>query len=197
MWKKIKRILKNVLLFPVLIAFAKGSYEEGDPPELLETDYTDPAMDFLTELMGKDVTLPTVDIPKLSDMEKKLVTFGSSIIEKMMGAGKPEAYELGLEKIKDMPFIMDVVRINIEDPREALVLMKLAKRTGGDIYEVEHVKKPFIARVKEEVKKVPGFIDKLSKTTEKIAKRIKGETYITEVEEDEFTDLFDVLNKLA
>jgi len=94
MWKIIKRILKNALLFPVLIAFAKGHYEDDDPPELLETEYTDPAMDKLTELMGKDVTLPTVDLPKLSDAEKKLVSFGSSIIEKMMGQGEYEPYKL-------------------------------------------------------------------------------------------------------
>lgn len=102
MWKKIKRILKNALLFPVLVAFAKGSYEEGEPPELLETEYTDPAMDKLAELMGKDVTLPTVDIPGLSDMEKKLVSFGSSIIEKMMSSGTSEPYQLGLNKIKSI-----------------------------------------------------------------------------------------------
>jgi len=103
MWKKIKRILKMALLFPVLIAFAnKGHYEKDEPPELLETEYTDPAMDKLTELMGRDVTLPTVDLPKLSDQEKKLVDWGTSIIEKMMGAGTPEPYELGLEKIKSV-----------------------------------------------------------------------------------------------
>jgi len=102
MWKKLKRILKNALLFPVLVAFAKGSYEKDDPPELLETEYTDPAMEKLAELMGKDVTLPTVDIPKLSDQEKKLVDFGSSIIEKMMTSGTSEPYELGLNKIKSI-----------------------------------------------------------------------------------------------
>lgn len=102
MWKMIKRILKMALLFPILIAFAKGTYEEGPEPELLTTEYTDPAMAKLTELMGKDVTLPTVDLPKLSDAEKKLVAFGSSIIEKMMGAGTPEPYEIGLEKIKSV-----------------------------------------------------------------------------------------------
>ena len=103
MWKKIKRILKNALLFPVLIAFAsKGHYEEDEPPELLETEYTDPAMEKLAELMGRDVTLPTVDLPKLSDQEKKLVDFGTNIIQKMMGAGTPEPYEIGLEKIKSV-----------------------------------------------------------------------------------------------
>ena len=104
MWKKIKRILKNALLFPVLIAFAKGHYEEGEDPELLTTDYTDPSMDYLMGLMGKDVTLPTVDIPGLSDMEKKLVAFGSSIIEKMMSGTTemPEAYTLGMDKIKSI-----------------------------------------------------------------------------------------------
>ena len=102
MWKKIKRILKNALLFPVMIAFAKGTYEEDDPPELLETDYSKPSMDWLMDLLEKDVTLPTVDLPGLSDQEKKLVSFGSSIIEKMMGAGTPEPYQLGLDKIKSV-----------------------------------------------------------------------------------------------
>ena len=102
MWKKIKRILKNALLLPVLIAFAFGHYEEGEDPELLTTDYTDPSMDYLMGLMGKDVTLPTVDIPGLSDMEKRLVAFGSSIIEKMMAQGESEPYRLGLDKIKSI-----------------------------------------------------------------------------------------------
>jgi len=103
MWNKFKRILKNALFFPVLIAFAsKGHYEEDEPPELLETEYTDPAMEKLAELMGRDVTLPTVDLPKLSDAEKKLVDFGTNIIQKMMGAGTPEPYEIGLEKIKSV-----------------------------------------------------------------------------------------------
>ena len=102
MWKKIKRILKNALLFPVLVAFAKGTYEEGDPPELLTTDYSEPYMDWLMDLLDKDVTLPTVDIPGLSDQEKKLVDFGSSIIEKMMGAGTPEPFTLGMDKIKSI-----------------------------------------------------------------------------------------------
>lgn len=102
MWKKIKRILKNALLFPVLIAFAKGSYEEGDSPELLTTHYSEPSMDWLMNLVEKDVTLPTVDIPGLSDQEKKLVSFGSSIIEKMMAKGSPEAYDIGINKIKSI-----------------------------------------------------------------------------------------------
>jgi len=101
--KKIKRILKNALLFPILIAFAsKGHYEEDEPPELLETEYTDPAMEKLAELMGKDVTLPTVDLPKLSPLEKKLVGYGSSIIEKMIRTKTPEPYEIGMEKIKSV-----------------------------------------------------------------------------------------------
>ena len=102
MWKKIKRILKNALLFPVLVAFAKGTYEEGDPPELLETEYSDPAMCFLKDLLNKDINLPTVDIPGLTDEEKKLMEYGSSVIKKMMEKPSSEAYDLGMGKIKDV-----------------------------------------------------------------------------------------------
>jgi len=102
MWKKIKRILKNALLFPVLIAFAKGSYEEGEPPELLETEYSEPSMDWLMKLLDRDINLPTVDLPGISDEERKLVEFGSSIIERMMSKGTPEAYDLGMSKIKSI-----------------------------------------------------------------------------------------------
>jgi len=102
MWKTIKRIFLKAILMSIGIAFAKGTYEEGPEPELLTTEYSGPAMCFLMDLMNKDVTLPTVDLPKLTDAEKQLVEYGSSIIKNMIDQGTPEAYTLGLNKIKSV-----------------------------------------------------------------------------------------------
>ncbi|MFO8018429.1 MAG: hypothetical protein R6U96_07325 [Promethearchaeia archaeon] len=41
-----------------------------------------------------------------------------------------------IDKVKDMPFFIDIVRLDIDDPREDLKLMKLARRANGDIHEI-------------------------------------------------------------
>jgi len=41
-----------------------------------------------------------------------------------------------IDQVKDMPFIMDLVRIGIDDPKEDLKLMRLARRCHGDIHEI-------------------------------------------------------------
>ncbi|MGV9200638.1 MAG: hypothetical protein ACOC44_19535 [Promethearchaeia archaeon] len=41
-----------------------------------------------------------------------------------------------IDKVKDMPFFIDVVRLDIDDPREDLKLMRLARRANGDIHEI-------------------------------------------------------------
>jgi hypothetical protein len=102
MWKIIKRILKNALLFPVLIAFAKGTYEEGPAPELLETEYTAPAMEALQELAGTTPDLPTVSLPGPSAAEQQLLSQGQSLIQQMMSGEMPEAFQIGLDKIKSI-----------------------------------------------------------------------------------------------
>lgn len=102
MLKTIKRILKMALLFPVLIAFAKGTYEEGPAPELLETEYTDPAMEALQELAGTTPTLPTVSLPGPTGAEQTLLSQGMSLIQKMMSGEMPEAFQLGMDKIKSI-----------------------------------------------------------------------------------------------
>jgi len=97
MWKRIKRILKNAILFPVLIAFAKGHYEEGDPPELLTTEYTEDAMSGLENLAYGDIKLPGV-----TGEESQLLNWGMGLIEKMVSGEMPEAYTLGMNKIKNI-----------------------------------------------------------------------------------------------
>ena len=94
-----------------------------------------------------------------------------------------------LDKVKDIPFIMDIIRINIDDPREDLKLMKLARRTGGDIYEIEE-----IYSEPEEIKKEMGvsekFIrgkgrlakDRISKTTRRLASYLMGDAILKEHE---------------
>ena len=85
MWNKIKRILKNALLFPVLIVFAKGTYEDAPPPELLYTPEQEQAISGLEELAYGDLpTLPTFD---LSSVEP--YNIGLDEIKKDLG----EAYD--------------------------------------------------------------------------------------------------------
>lgn len=106
-----------------------------------------------------------------------------------------------LEKITDMPFIMDAVRIDGEDPRDDLRLMKLARRTGGDLYEIDEIFKEHLEsknfREKEE-KSVIAMLEKLSRTPLNLAKRLKKDENNDEIteEEEEFRDLIDVLKHL-
>jgi len=41
-----------------------------------------------------------------------------------------------IDKVHTFPFYIDIVRINVDDPREDLKLMKLARRCHGDIHEI-------------------------------------------------------------
>ncbi len=45
-----------------------------------------------------------------------------------------------IDQVKDFPFFIDVIRINIDDPREDLKLMKLSRRCNGDIHELNDVR---------------------------------------------------------
>ncbi len=111
-----------------------------------------------------------------------------------------------LDKIKDIPFIMDAIAINTSDPKEELVLMKLCRRTGGDIYEVkvdfEKIKELPLYEV-EEVKeeKSPSILErisKLSKTTFKLAKILKGDIIKEDEEEPEdLNPLATIFNQMA
>lgn len=100
--KILKRILRNALLFPVLVAFAKGTYEEDPAPELLTTEYTEPAMTRLEELATTTPTLPTVSLPGISGTEQQLLTQGMSLIQKLMSGEMPEAFQIGMDKIKSI-----------------------------------------------------------------------------------------------
>lgn len=101
-----------------------------------------------------------------------------------------------LDKVKDMPFIMDVIRIKINDPKEDLVLMKLARRTRGDIYEIKEVNDEAVQTIKESA---ASFINKISSTTLKLKQRIKNA--ISEEKEnpsyEEINQLSAILEKLA
>jgi len=100
--KRIKRILKMALLFPVLIVFAKGTYEEGPEPELVTTEYTEPAMEALQNLATTTPTLPTVSLPGVSGTEQQLLNQGMSLIKELVSGEMPEAYKLGMNKIKNI-----------------------------------------------------------------------------------------------
>jgi len=90
------------LLFPILIAFSKGTYEEGPEPELLTTEYTEPAMTALQDLATTTPTLPSVSLPGISGTEQQLLNQGMSLIQQLMSGEMPEAFALGMEKIKSI-----------------------------------------------------------------------------------------------
>ena len=91
------------LLLPVLVALTKGKNVQDPDPVLLETEYSDEAMAGLEELAyGETPTLPKVSLPGISGQESTLLNWGMSLIEKMMSGQMPEAFTLGMEKIKSV-----------------------------------------------------------------------------------------------
>lgn len=56
----------------------------------------------------------------------------------------PEQYipvlENLIDQVKDMPFIIDIIRVKINDPVEDLKLLDLVRRTGGNIHEISDVR---------------------------------------------------------
>jgi len=121
-----------------------------------------------------------------------------------------------LDKVRDIPFIMDIVRINIDDPREDLKLMKLARRTGGDIYEIEElyiepeeIEEEVEFEIEEPKRYGHGRLgrvkkDRISKTTKRLARYLMGDSILKEQEEakekeaeEEANDLPAILNKLS
>ena len=100
--KIIRRIFINVILMSIGIVFAKGHYEEGEPPELLTTEYTEPSMTALMNLATTTPTLPTLNLPGMTGEEKQLLGQGMSLIQKLISGEMPEAYTLGMEKIKSV-----------------------------------------------------------------------------------------------
>ena len=106
---KIKRTLKNALLLPMRVIMGDwlfGGYEEGPEPELLTTEYTEPAMTALEELATTTPTLPTVSLPSyptlpgISETEQQLLTQGMGLIQELISGEMPEAFKIGMDKIK-------------------------------------------------------------------------------------------------
>jgi len=102
MWEKIKRIIKLAILMSIGIYLAKGTYEEGEPPELLTTEYTEPSMTALMNLATTTPNLPNLNLPGMTEEEKQLLNQGMSLIQKLISGEMPEAYTLGMEKIKSV-----------------------------------------------------------------------------------------------
>ena len=69
-----------------------------------------------------------------------------------------------VDQVKDMPFFIDIVRLDIDDPREDLKLMRLARRCGGDIHEINDVRAlgaiMSVLAIKREIPSVSGFGEK-------------------------------------
>ncbi len=97
-----------------------------------------------------------------------------------------------LDKMKDMPVIMDVVRINTDDPKNDLMLMRLARRTGGDIYEIKELRKERSITAEE----IVSIKDRVSKTTTRVRKMF-GDLHDKIEEPKKPQDLFEVLDILA
>ena len=85
-----------------------GKQVRDPEPELLTTEYTDEAMQGLEELAyGELPTLPTLDLPSISlpgisGQESSLLNWGMGLIENMMSGQMPEAFTLGMDKIKSV-----------------------------------------------------------------------------------------------
>jgi uncharacterized C2H2 Zn-finger protein len=45
-----------------------------------------------------------------------------------------------IEKVKDMPFFIDIVRINVEDPKEDKKLMDLASQCYGNVHRINDIR---------------------------------------------------------
>lgn len=45
-----------------------------------------------------------------------------------------------IDKVKEMPLVIDIVSINVNNPSEDFKLKKIAGRTGGDLYKIKKVK---------------------------------------------------------
>jgi len=45
-----------------------------------------------------------------------------------------------IDKVKEMPLVIDIVSINVDNPSEDFKLKKIAGRTGGDLYKIKKVK---------------------------------------------------------
>lgn len=102
---KIKKIFKNALLLPMRIIMADwltGGYEEGPAPELLTTPFTEPAMTALEGLATTAPDLPTVSLPGISGTEQQLLDQGMSLIKELMSGEMPEAFRIGMDKIKNI-----------------------------------------------------------------------------------------------
>ena len=80
-----------------------GQNVQDPDPVLLETEYSQQAVEGLSNLAyGELPTLPTVSLPGISGQESNLLNIGMGLIEKMMGGQMPEAFTLGMEKIKSI-----------------------------------------------------------------------------------------------
>lgn len=118
MWKKIKRIFEMALLFPVLIAFAKGHYEDAPEPELLTTPEQEEAITDLEELAEAPLpTLPTLDLESL------------------------EAYGIGMEEIKKVlgeaydpfksPFYQGLREASLREEEAGVSKLRRRSQLGG------------------------------------------------------------------
>ena len=106
------------LIFPVLVAFAKGHYEEAEPPELLITEEQETAVSALEDLAYGDLpTLPTFDIESV------------------------EAYGLGMEQIKKVlgeaydpfksPFYQGLREASLREEEAGVSNLRRRSQLGG------------------------------------------------------------------
>ena len=83
-------------------ALAKGTYEDDPAPIQLTTPESEAAIDQLTNLSTTTPNLPNVNLPGMTPQEQSLLNQGMNLIQQMMSDKMPEAYELGMSKIKSI-----------------------------------------------------------------------------------------------
>jgi len=99
----LKRMLRNILMFPVLVAFAeKGSYEDDPAPVQLTTPESEAAVGQLQNLSTTTPNLPDISLPGTTGAENQLLQQGMSLIQQLISGKMPEAYTLGMNKIKSV-----------------------------------------------------------------------------------------------
>jgi len=102
-WKRIKRIFLNSVLMSIGMGLNLGGhYEKDEPPIQLTTPESEAAVGQLQNLSTTTPNLPSVNLPGISGTEQQLLNQGMSLIKQLMSGEMPEAFQIGMEKIKSV-----------------------------------------------------------------------------------------------
>jgi len=79
-----------------------------------------------------------------------------------------------IDQVKDMPFIIDIIRVNINDPVEDLKLLDLVRRTSGNLHEIF------------DVRDLTSILDKLAQKQSFSSFSLYGEDINTEIQYENY-----------